>query len=51
MSFNYVRNIMSFFGVTQFVNVIVEGHNQLPDQAETIIANGIAEAEKAAVSF
>ncbi|WP_424766859.1 FMN-dependent NADH-azoreductase [Paenibacillus sp. sgz302251] len=51
MSFNYVRNIMSFFGVTNFENVIVEGHAQLPDQAETIIANGIAQAEKAAVGF
>ncbi|MCD9025386.1 FMN-dependent NADH-azoreductase [Cohnella silvisoli] len=51
MSFNYVRNIMSFFGVTNFENVIVEGHAQLPDQAEAIVAQGIANAEKAAAGF
>jgi FMN-dependent NADH-azoreductase len=51
MSFNYIRNIMSFFGVTNFENIIVEGHNQLPDQAEAIVADGVAKAEKAAVGF
>jgi FMN-dependent NADH-azoreductase len=51
MSLNYVRNIMAFFGVTNFEFVIVEGHNQLPDQAETLIANGIEQAKKAAASF
>lgn len=51
MSHSYVKNIMSFFGVTNFVDVIVEGHNQLPDQAAAIIAEGVANAEKAAVGF
>ncbi|MBN2984067.1 MULTISPECIES: FMN-dependent NADH-azoreductase [Cohnella] len=51
MSLNYVRNIMMFFGVTDFTNVIVEGHNQMPDKAEAIVAEGIANAEKAAVGF
>ncbi|MFF2091761.1 FMN-dependent NADH-azoreductase [Paenibacillus sp. NPDC058174] len=51
MSHNYVKNIMSFFGVTQFTDVIAEGHNQLPAQAAEIVANGVAAAEKAAVSF
>lgn len=51
MSHTYIKNIMSFFGVTQFEDVIVEGHNQLPDQAEALISQGIANAEKAAVGF
>ena len=51
MAHNYVKNIMMFFGVTDFADVIVEGHNQLPDQAANLIADGIAKAEQAAVSF
>ncbi len=51
MSFNYIRNVMMFFGVTNFENIIVEGHNQLPDQAEAIVAQGIANAEKVAAGF
>ncbi|MFC4307223.1 FMN-dependent NADH-azoreductase [Cohnella boryungensis] len=51
MSYNYIRNIMAFFGVTNFESIIVEGHNQLPDQAAELIAQGVAKAEKAAASF
>jgi FMN-dependent NADH-azoreductase len=51
MSYNLVRNIMGFFGVKNLESVIVEGHNMLQDQAETIISNGIAQAEKVAASF
>jgi len=51
MSFNYIRNIMAFFGVTQFENIIVEGHNQMPDKAGDLIATGVSNAEKAAVGF
>lgn len=51
MSLNYVKTIMSFFGVKNFETVIVEGHNQFSDKAEAIIAEGVAKAEKAAASF
>lgn len=51
MAFNYMRNILAFFGVTDTTNVIVEGHNQLADRAEAIIAQGVAEAQKAAAEF
>ncbi|CAM3537671.1 FMN-dependent NADH-azoreductase [Marinicrinis lubricantis] len=51
MSLNFVRNIMMFFGVTDITTVVVEGHNQMPDQAEAIIGQGIENAKKAAVSF
>ncbi|MCA0754770.1 FMN-dependent NADH-azoreductase [Paenibacillus sp. N4] len=51
MSLNYVRNMMSFFGVKNFETVVVEGHNQLQDQAAGLVAAGIAQAETAAASF
>lgn len=51
MAVNYVSNIMQFFGVKQFTNVIVEGHNQFPDQAESIIQAGVDKATEAAVNF
>lgn len=51
MSLNLVQNTMKFFGATDFTNVIVEGHNHFPDQASTLIAGGIAQAESAAVAF
>lgn len=51
MSVNYVRNIMGFFGVTDFATIIVEGHNQLSDQAAALIEKGINEAKEAALVF
>lgn len=51
MSYNFIKNILGFFGVTDIETIIVEGHNQLPDQAEKIITTGIAQAEKAAAGF
>jgi FMN-dependent NADH-azoreductase len=51
MSFNYIRNIMMFFGITDIVSVIVEGHNQFPEQAAALVAEGIANAERAAAGF
>ncbi len=51
MSLNYVKAIMGFWGVQDVTTVVIEGHNQLPDQAETIIADGLAEVNKAAKAF
>ncbi|WP_338554749.1 FMN-dependent NADH-azoreductase [Paenibacillus sp. KS-LC4] len=51
MSLNYVRNIMQFFGVTNFEIVIAEGHNQMPNEAEAIVAHAIEEAKAAAARF
>ncbi|WP_141505014.1 FMN-dependent NADH-azoreductase [Paenibacillus luteus] len=51
MAFNLIRNVMGFFGVTNLESVIIEGHNQLPDQAEAIVANGLEQAKKVAASF
>jgi Acyl carrier protein phosphodiesterase len=51
MSSSFVRNVMGFFGVTNFETVIVEGHNQFADKAEALIAEGVAKAEQVAASF
>ena len=51
VSYNFIKNILGFFGVTDIETIIVEGHNQVPDQAETIISTGIVQAEKAAAGF
>jgi FMN-dependent NADH-azoreductase len=45
MSVNYVRMIMNFFGITNIEEVIIEGHNQYPDRAEQIIADGMEEVK------
>ncbi|QBP39987.1 FMN-dependent NADH-azoreductase [Paenisporosarcina antarctica] len=48
MSVNYVRMIMNFFGITNIEEVIIEGHNQYPDHAEQIIADGMQEVKTVA---
>lgn len=48
MSVNYVRMIMNFFGITNIEEVIIEGHNQYPDRAEQIIADGMQEVKTVA---
>jgi FMN-dependent NADH-azoreductase len=45
MSVNYVRMIMNFFGITNIEEVIIEGHNQYPDRAKQIIADGMEEVK------
>jgi FMN-dependent NADH-azoreductase len=48
MSVNYVRMIMNFFGITNIEEVIIEGHNQYPDRAEQIIADGMEDVKAVA---
>ncbi len=48
MSVNYVRMIMNFFGITDIEEVIIEGHNQYPDRAEQIIADGMQDVKAVA---
>ncbi|MDX1806446.1 MAG: FMN-dependent NADH-azoreductase [Paenisporosarcina sp.] len=48
MSVNYVRMIMNFFGITNIEEVIIEGHNQYPDRAEQIIADGMQDVKAVA---
>lgn len=51
MSLNYVKTIMGFIGVQDVTTVVVEGHNQFPDKAESIIQDGLKQAADAAASF
>jgi FMN-dependent NADH-azoreductase len=51
MSLNYVTTIMGFFGITDISTVIVEGHNQFPDQGPTLVENGLEQAKSLAASF
>ncbi len=51
MAVNFVTNMLHFWGVTNITTVIVEGHNQYPDQAEEIIATGLDKAATVAREF
>lgn len=51
MSLNYVKTIMGFFGVTDIETAIIEGHNQFPDRAQSIVEEGLNKASKLASSF
>lgn len=51
MAVNYVNAMLSFWGVTDITSVIIEGHNQFPNEAESIIAKGLDEAAAVAKQF
>jgi len=51
MSVKYVQTILGFWGVQDITTVIVEGHNQFPDKAKEIIAEGIQKATTVAAAF
>ncbi len=52
MAANYVKNVLAgIFGMEIVQEVIIEGHNAMPDQAETIIAEGLAKVVAAAKSI
>ncbi|MES5939314.1 MULTISPECIES: FMN-dependent NADH-azoreductase [unclassified Bacillus cereus group] len=51
MAVKYVVSMMNFFGVKDMEKVVIEGHNQFPDQAEDIIAEGLYKAAKVASTF
>ncbi|AYC30404.1 FMN-dependent NADH-azoreductase [Paenisporosarcina cavernae] len=48
MSVNYIRMIMNFFGIKDVEEIIIEGHNQFPDRAEEIIAEGMRKVQESA---
>ena len=52
MSVNYMRNVIGgVYGMDIIEEVIIEGHNAAPAQAEEIIANGLEAVKKAAQSL
>ncbi|ELK46732.1 FMN-dependent NADH-azoreductase [Halobacillus sp. ACCC02827] len=49
MSLNYMRNVLGgLFGMKITEEVIIEGHNANPDQAETIVNEGLEKVAQAA---
>ncbi len=51
MSLNYVKTIMGFFGIKDIEVTVIEGHNQFPDRAQSIVEEGLNQASKLAASF
>ncbi|USB31966.1 FMN-dependent NADH-azoreductase [Paenibacillus sp. YPG26] len=51
MSLNYVKTILAFWGINNPEVVVVEGHNQFPDRAASIIEDGVKKAAELAAQF
>ncbi|MNU04035.1 FMN-dependent NADH-azoreductase 1 [compost metagenome] len=51
MSLNYVKTTLAFWGITNPEVVVVEGHNQFPDRAASIIEDGVKKAAELAAKF
>lgn len=51
MAVNFILGMLGFWGVTDIEQVIIEGHNQLPQQATEIIEKGLQLAKTTAASF
>lgn len=52
MAATYVKNVVGgVFGMEVVAEVIIEGHNAMPAQAENIIAEGLAKVAEVAKSF
>lgn len=51
MAVSFVKNHLNVFGITDISTVVVEGHNQYPDQREAIIEEGIYKAVQMAKNF
>ncbi|WP_332633536.1 FMN-dependent NADH-azoreductase [Halalkalibacter flavus] len=51
MAVNYVKTMLNFWGIDNPKTVIIEGHNQFPDQAEEIIEKGLQQAADVAKEF
>ncbi|WP_280771364.1 FMN-dependent NADH-azoreductase [Salipaludibacillus daqingensis] len=51
MAVNYVKNMLTFWGIQDIETVIVEGHNQFPEKAEEIIEEGIKETVAVSAGF
>ncbi|MDO7905625.1 FMN-dependent NADH-azoreductase [Paenibacillus sp. JX-17] len=51
MSLNYVKNVLAFWGVNNPEVVVMEGHNQFPDRAESIIQDAVKAASDLAARF
>ncbi|MFE0554534.1 FMN-dependent NADH-azoreductase [Paenibacillus sp. NPDC058910] len=51
MAVNFVMGNLRQWGVQDIETLIIEGHNQFPDEAEMIVQNGLELVKKAAAGF
>ncbi|MCM3712743.1 FMN-dependent NADH-azoreductase [Halalkalibacter oceani] len=51
MAVTFVQTMLGFWGVKDINTVIIEGHNQFPDEAENIIQAGLDQAAAVAKEF
>ena len=51
MAVSFVKNHLNVFGITDITTVVIEGHNQFPDQSEAIIEEGLRKTSQAAKTF
>ncbi|UTR13339.1 FMN-dependent NADH-azoreductase [Salipaludibacillus sp. LMS25] len=51
MAVKYITGMLQFWGVSNIQTVIVEGHNQFPDKAESIVEEGVQKAAELAKRF
>ncbi len=51
MAIKYVQTNFGFWGITDVETIVIEGHNQYPDRAQDIIADGLEAVAKAAGKF
>ncbi|KMY56148.1 FMN-dependent NADH-azoreductase [Bacillus sp. FJAT-27231] len=51
MAVKYVQANLGLWGITNPETIVIEGHNQYPDRAQEIIADGLEKAAKAAAAF
>lgn len=52
MSVNYIKNVIGgIFGMEITHEVVIEGHNAMPDKAEEIIAEGLEKVKEVAKEF
>lgn len=51
MAVNYVQANLGLWGITDVETIVIEGHNQYPDRAQDIIADGLEAVAKSAGKF
>lgn len=51
MAVNFVKQHLKVFGITDITTIVIEGHNQFPDQRTAIIEKGLHSAVEAALTF
>ncbi|MEK3734679.1 MULTISPECIES: FMN-dependent NADH-azoreductase [Paenibacillus] len=51
MAVNFITNSLRFWGVQDIETIVIEGHNQLPAEAENIVQSGLELVRKTAAGF